>query len=91
MDGRPITVPTALVYLALNKPPGYLTTAADERGRPAVLDLLPRLPALLLEPLGLVLLWPLFYATQWLLGRKQPLTWSDPPPGGCGDGRHAGR
>jgi pseudouridine synthase len=28
-------------YFALNKPPGFVTTAADERGRPTVLDLVP--------------------------------------------------
>src|SRR3989304_2467718 len=32
------------VYLLLNKPPGFITTVADERGRPTVIDLVP--PAL---------------------------------------------
>jgi hypothetical protein len=36
--------------------------------------LLPILPFLLFLPEGIILLWPLFYSTQWLRGRKQPLT-----------------
>ncbi len=32
------------IYLMLNKPPGYLTTRRDERGRPTVMDLLTDLP-----------------------------------------------
>jgi hypothetical protein len=39
--------------------------------------LLPWLPTFLLLPLGVLLLWPMFYGTQWLLGRKQPLTWGE--------------
>ncbi len=35
---------TDYVYLMLNKPPGYLTTCHDERGRPTVMDLLTDLP-----------------------------------------------
>lgn len=45
LDGQPVTVTPPLVYLVLNKPPGYVTTASDEYGRPAVPDLLPPLPA----------------------------------------------
>lgn len=45
VDGQPIAARPSFVYLALNKPPGYITTAADEYGRPNVLDLLPPLPA----------------------------------------------
>jgi 23S rRNA pseudouridine2605 synthase len=41
------------VYLLLNKPPGYITTTADERGRPTVLDLVPaELRTLGLHPAG---------------------------------------
>ena len=41
LDGRPVGPPQEHVYLLLHKPRGYITTAADERGRPTVLDLLP--------------------------------------------------
>jgi len=52
LDGRRITVPEDLAYLALNKPAGYLTTLMDEpgRNRPTVKDLLPPLPGLV--PVG---------------------------------------
>ena len=46
LDGRPVTLPTAHAYLALNKPAGYLTTLIDERGRPTVADLMPSIPGL---------------------------------------------
>lgn len=41
VDGRPVEAPTALVYILLHKPTGYITTARDPEGRPTVLDLLP--------------------------------------------------
>ena len=41
VDGRPLDIPLAFTYLALHKPAGVVTTAADERGRPTVIDLLP--------------------------------------------------
>ncbi len=44
VDGHPIAQPAEHTYVALHKPAGYVTTAADELGRPIVLDLLP--PAL---------------------------------------------
>jgi 23S rRNA pseudouridine2605 synthase len=52
LDGRRITVPAALAYLALNKPAGYLTTLKDEphRNRPTISDLIPSLPGLV--PVG---------------------------------------
>src|SRR3712207_1526813 len=52
LDGRPVVFPTALAYLALNKPTGYLTTLRDEPGRdrPTVRDLMPPLPGLV--PVG---------------------------------------
>jgi 23S rRNA pseudouridine2605 synthase len=42
LDGVALSAaPAAKVYLLLNKPPGFLTTAADELGRRTVFDLLP--------------------------------------------------
>lgn len=46
LDGRPVHLPTDHVYLALNKPAGYLTTMSDDRGRATVADLMPRAPGL---------------------------------------------
>ncbi len=46
LDGQPVHLPDAHVYLALNKPPGYLTTMSDERGRRTVTDLMPDVPGL---------------------------------------------
>jgi 23S rRNA pseudouridine2605 synthase len=41
-DGVAIEEPSAeKTYLLLNKPPGYVTTASDERGRATVFDLIP--------------------------------------------------
>lgn len=39
LDGRPIGPAVQKVYLMLYKPRGYVTTLADEKGRPAVGDL----------------------------------------------------
>ena len=52
LDGRRITLPESLAYLALNKPAGYLTTLKDElhRNRPTVRELMPPLPGLV--PVG---------------------------------------
>jgi 23S rRNA pseudouridine2605 synthase len=52
LDGRPVTLPHTLAYLALNKPAGYLTTLKDEpgRNRRTIKALLPPLPALV--PVG---------------------------------------
>jgi pseudouridine synthase len=38
-DGKPIRPQERTVYVLLNKPVGYITTAKDERKRPTVLDL----------------------------------------------------
>jgi len=54
LDGRPVTLPATTVYLAMNKPAGYLTTLKDEpgRNRKTVRDLMPDHPGLV--PAGLV-------------------------------------
>jgi 23S rRNA pseudouridine2605 synthase len=41
VDGRPV-LPEPTAYYLLHKPTGYLSTTRDERGRPTVLDLVPR-------------------------------------------------
>jgi 23S rRNA pseudouridine2605 synthase len=41
VDGRPIGPAEAKCYVLLHKPPGYLTTRDDPRGRPRVFDLVP--------------------------------------------------
>jgi 23S rRNA pseudouridine2605 synthase len=46
LDGNPIHLPDTHVYLALNKPPGVLTTMRDDRGRKTVADLRPDVPGL---------------------------------------------
>ncbi len=42
VDGKPLAEPEQLVYLALHKPAGYVSTVRDTHGRPTVLDLVPR-------------------------------------------------
>ena len=39
LDGVPVIVRDDLVYYLLNKPVGYVSTAADPEGRPTVVDL----------------------------------------------------
>jgi pseudouridine synthase len=41
VDGKPIADRQAMLYFALNKPRGYVSTASDPEGRPTVLDLVP--------------------------------------------------
>lgn len=41
VDGRPLKAAEELVYIALHKPRGVVTTAEDELGRPTVLDFIP--------------------------------------------------
>jgi 23S rRNA pseudouridine2605 synthase len=52
LDGRRVTLPQTLAYLALNKPAGYLTTMKDEpgRNRPTIKSLMPPIPGLV--PVG---------------------------------------
>ena len=40
VDGKPITICAEKIYLLLNKPRGYVSTAHDERGRKTILDLI---------------------------------------------------
>ncbi len=44
VDGDRIVTNTSMVYLAMNKPRGVVSTMADERGRTAVADLLGHMP-----------------------------------------------
>lgn len=39
LDGKPVHLPDAFVYLMLNKPKGYVTTLSDEKNRPTVGEL----------------------------------------------------
>ncbi|HYQ84782.1 MAG TPA: pseudouridine synthase [Rubrobacter sp.] len=50
LDGHLVRLPEARVYLALNKPAGYLTTMDDDRGRPTIAHLMPEVPGLV--PVG---------------------------------------
>jgi 23S rRNA pseudouridine2605 synthase len=43
VDGRPLPRAEPKRYVLLHKPPGYLTTREDPRGRPRVFDLVPEL------------------------------------------------
>ena len=47
LDGQPVRLPESIIYLALNKPAGYLTTMTDDRGRPTVAHLMPEVPGLI--------------------------------------------
>jgi 23S rRNA pseudouridine2605 synthase len=42
LDGKPVQPETRLLYLALNKPPGYICSSSDPQGRPLALSLLPK-------------------------------------------------
>ncbi|MBN2244829.1 MAG: rRNA pseudouridine synthase [Candidatus Aminicenantes bacterium] len=41
LDGQKIVKKKSLIYLVLNKPPGYVVTRKDPTGRPTVMDLIP--------------------------------------------------
>ena len=40
VDGKKISISEKKVYIALNKPIGYVTTVSDNQGRPTVMDLI---------------------------------------------------
>jgi 23S rRNA pseudouridine2605 synthase len=44
LDGAPVSVAPGLVHYLLNKPVGVVSTAADPRGRPTVVSLVPAAP-----------------------------------------------
>lgn len=44
VDGELVNTDPSQVYLLLNKPYGYVTTASDPQGRPTVIDLVPSEP-----------------------------------------------
>lgn len=44
VDGELVNTDPSRVYLLLNKPYGYVTTASDPQGRPTVMDLVPPEP-----------------------------------------------
>ncbi len=44
VDGKPVQPEEKLVYLLMNKPAGYITTAKDTHNRPTVLDLVADVP-----------------------------------------------
>ena len=46
VDGRFLSAPSPSVYLMLNKPAGYVTTASDPEGRPTVYELVPEIAGL---------------------------------------------
>ncbi len=45
VDGKLLRFDAEKIYLLLNKPRGYVSTAKDERGRPTVLELVKEIPA----------------------------------------------
>lgn len=40
-DGEEVTLPESHTYILLNKPPNYITSLDDPKGRPTIVDLLP--------------------------------------------------
>ncbi len=51
-EGKPLTLAEEKIYLLLNKPVGYVTTASDPQGRPVVTTLVKHLTALRVFPVG---------------------------------------
>jgi len=80
----PVSRPTGIDYLLIFLGCGlslYLNQISGPKpeakeGTPAwvTMDLLPHLPALFYLPQGIILLWPVMYGTQRLLGRRQALS-----------------
>lgn len=52
VDGRIIEPEKEKVYIALNKPEGYITTVRDPYDRPSVMDLIEELDTIRLYPVG---------------------------------------
>lgn len=50
VDGRPVGAKPVAVTIALNKPPGVVTTVHDPQGRPTVVEIVPPYPGLV--PVG---------------------------------------
>lgn len=50
VDGQPITARLRMRYMMLHKPAGYLSVLRDDRGRPALIDLVPEAEGL--HPVG---------------------------------------
>lgn len=42
INGKPVVAKQEKIYIALNKPPGFVTTREDELNRPTVMDLIPK-------------------------------------------------
>jgi 23S rRNA pseudouridine2605 synthase len=42
VDGKAVMQPESFIYLAMNKPPNYISSLSDPEGRPIITDLLPR-------------------------------------------------
>ncbi len=62
VDGEPVPLAAAPLYVLLNKPAGHVTTRSDPQGRPTVMDLLPEKWRGRLKPVG-----RLDYRTEGLL------------------------
>ena len=44
LDGKPVKIGAALIYIMLHKPEGVITTVSDPQGRPTVMDLVQDAP-----------------------------------------------